>query len=441
VNRRNLLDMAGRLALAGAAAAPSGAAQTNPPTAAAGLSTFNVRNYGAAGDGKAKDTGAIQRAIDACFAARGGVVYLPPGDYLSGAIVLKSNVTLWLEAGATIWGSKAIADYNPRNLIFARDADNVGVAGPGIIDGNGESFWVQQDTYLIFPYLKLDYKERLGWGDILHHWWKPLDRPGPMLEFVNCKNVRIEDVCFAQRVRLDGPAHSLRQRPDPRDHHLESVSWRQQPMASTDLLPDVLISDCNIRTGDDAICLKSSNEYGLKRPSRNITVTNCLLSTTCNAFKIGTGTQDDFENITFSNSVIYNDPGEPRTRTWRASRWNRWTADAPRNAISNIVMRNVRSAIMLRLGNRGPGAAVAKPGAFARRDDRNVLATGTTMTNAITALPGHDIENLSLSNITISANEGGKLEWARRRYPRCRRSTRRPHVRQAALLRLLLPPP
>ena len=152
MNRRNILDMAGWLALAGGAAASAGAAQTEA-AAAAGRNTFNVRNYGAAGDGKAKDTGAIQKAIDACFAARGGVVYLPPGDYLCGTIVLKSNVTLWLEAGATLWGSKQIADYNPRSLIFAREATNVGVAGPGTIDGNGEAYWVKQDTYLIFPYL------------------------------------------------------------------------------------------------------------------------------------------------------------------------------------------------------------------------------------------------------------------------------------------------
>ena len=289
--------MAGWLALAGGTAAPTGAAQPGMAAVAAGRSTFNVRNYGAAGDGKAKDTGAIQKAIDACFAARGGVVYLPPGDYLSGTIVLKSNVTLWLEAGATLWGSKQIADYNPRSLVFAREATNVGVAGPGTIDGNGEAYWVKQDTYLIFPYLKLDYKERLGWGDILHHWWKPLNRPEPMLGFVDCKNVRIEDVSLR-----NAPGCTVR--PMACDNVLVRgvTIWNPYHGPNTDGIDptccrDVLISDCNICTGDDAICLKSAAEYGIKRPSRNITVTNCIISTTCNAFKIGTGTQDDFENI------------------------------------------------------------------------------------------------------------------------------------------------
>ena len=418
MNRRNILDMAGWLALAGGAAAPAGAAQPGMAAVAAGRSTFNVRNYGAAGDGKAKDTGAIQKAIDACFAARGGVVYLPPGDYLSGSIVLKSNVTLWLEAGATLWGSKQIADYNPRNLIFARDATNVGVAGPGTIDGNGEAYWLKQDTYLIFPYLKLDYKERLGWGDILHHWWKPLDRPGPMLEFVNCKNVRIEDVLLRN-------ASGWTVRPMACDNVLVRgvTIWNPYHGPNTDGIDptccrDVLISDCNICTGDDAICLKSAAEHGIKRPSRNITVTNCIISTTCNAFKIGTGTQDDFENITFSNSVIYNDPGEPRARTMSGIALE--SVDGGRTTgivISNIVMRNVRSAIMLRLGNRGTGQAVPKPGALRDIMIDNVLATGTSMTNALTGLPGHDIENVRLSNIAISTNEGGKLEWARRQIP------------------------
>jgi polygalacturonase len=79
--------------------------------------------------------------VDVSFDARGGLVYFPPGDYLSGSIRLKSNVTLYLEAGATIWGSCDLADYNPPYLIYAEDATRIAVMGPGRIDGNGGAFW------------------------------------------------------------------------------------------------------------------------------------------------------------------------------------------------------------------------------------------------------------------------------------------------------------
>src|SRR5579885_1475251 len=114
---------------------------------------FDVQAYGARGDGKAKNTDAIQKAINAAYQAGGGVVYLSPGIYLSGGIVLKDNVTLYLEAGATLLSSRDIHDFEPhfgwdrritdniRHLIFARDAVNVAVCGAGKIDGQGPLFW------------------------------------------------------------------------------------------------------------------------------------------------------------------------------------------------------------------------------------------------------------------------------------------------------------
>ena len=77
------------------------------------------------------DSPAIQRAIDACTSSGGGVVYLQPGSYLCGTVVLKSNVTLYLEAGAVLLGSPNIDDYKPGHLIFASNAQNIGIAGPG----------------------------------------------------------------------------------------------------------------------------------------------------------------------------------------------------------------------------------------------------------------------------------------------------------------------
>ena len=93
-------------------------------TFAAGLpvSVCDVTAHGAKGDGVVLDTGAIQKAIDACSGGGGGVVWFPAGNYLSGTIVLKSNITLHLSPGATLWGSKRIEEYNPYHLIYAKDA-------------------------------------------------------------------------------------------------------------------------------------------------------------------------------------------------------------------------------------------------------------------------------------------------------------------------------
>src|ERR1035438_1020295 len=157
-----------------------------------GRSLFDVRRHGAKGDGISKDTAAIQTAIDACTAAGGGVVYLPPGRYLSGTVVLKDNVTFLLEAGATLLGSTDLADYrhqsgppargdaNGKHLLFARDARNVTVTGAGTIDGQGRAFWVPSERKVPPP--------EDAWRDVATYDWKPLDRPSPMVEFFACTN-------------------------------------------------------------------------------------------------------------------------------------------------------------------------------------------------------------------------------------------------------------
>ena len=101
---------------AGAAAAvtqapAAGSQPSSAPVDPQGRHTFDVRAFGAAGDGKAKDTAAVQKAIDACNDARGGIVYFPPGEYVTGTLVLKSNVTLHLHVSATILGSTQLADH------------------------------------------------------------------------------------------------------------------------------------------------------------------------------------------------------------------------------------------------------------------------------------------------------------------------------------------
>src|ERR1022692_50313 len=147
--------------------------------------TLNVRDYGATGDGKTKDTLAIQQTIERCSVFGGGEVVVPAGDYLTGALVLRSGVTLRIEEGATLNGSQDMSEYplaqvrweghwvkGYNGFISATDAEDVGIAGPGKIIGNPTLRGrVERATGLRYPAL---------------------------IEFNNCKNVRVED-CYTQQ--------------------------------------------------------------------------------------------------------------------------------------------------------------------------------------------------------------------------------------------------
>src|SRR5512142_2406741 len=117
-------------------------------------SAYNVRAYGAAGDGRALDTRALQSAIDACAEQGGGTVYVPAGCYLTGSLFLRSNITFYVEAGALLLGSEDPADYPPvvrrwegsvrtvhAPLIGGQDLHDIAVTGRGTIDGRGEGWW------------------------------------------------------------------------------------------------------------------------------------------------------------------------------------------------------------------------------------------------------------------------------------------------------------
>ena len=244
-------------------------------------SVFDVTAYGAKGDGRTNDTTAIQKTIDACTAAGGGTVWLSPGNFLSGTIVLKNNVTLHLAAGATLWGSRDIADYSTNHLIFAQDAENIAIEGDGTINGNGDAFW---DA-------KFKAKE---------------PRPSPLIELIGCRNVHIRDV----RIR-NQPGWGIR--PWACDgvfiHGVSMITDMRGPNTDgidPDSSRNVMISDCYIESGDDTICLKTDKLPGesTARPCERVTVDNCVLISAQSAIKLGTASWGDFRDCTFANCVI-----------------------------------------------------------------------------------------------------------------------------------------
>lgn len=420
MNRRQLLELTGIFAAGSAVLTPPASAQQEAAKSAMRL--FDVKDHGALGDGRKLDTLAINRAIDACHAGGGGVVYLPPGVFLSGTVVLKSNVTLYLDAGATLLGSKNLLDYAPqsgpslkgdanqKHLIFARDAENVGLAGPGRIDGQGPAFWVPSGRAVPPP--------EESWRDVATYDWKPLDRASPLLEFYNCRNLRIEDV------RIEN-ASGWTLRPIQCDHVVIRGITIKNPVIgpNTDGIDptccqNVFIADCLIDTGDDAICLKSESPYGGDvRVSKNITITNCVLTCCCNGLKFGTATRGGFENVTFTNSVIFNEAVDPKARVIAGIALEMvdggWLEGV---VISNIRMQRVRTPIFIRRGIRR-ARPDGTPGTLRGVMIDNIHATGSLLTSSVTGLPGFDVEDVTLSNIRIDSEESGQAEWAGREIP------------------------
>ena len=352
----------------------------------------DVRDYGAKADGKTLCTTAIQKAIDACSKSGGGTVYLPPGTFLSGTIYLKSSVTLRLDPACTLLGSKDLKDYPPtvqafrsytdnytdKSLIYAEKAERIAIIGGGIIDGQGASF---EGPYMVRPYMirMIECRNVMVEGVTIRN------SPMWVQHFLACDDVRITGVTVRSLV----------------NHNNDGID--------IDSCHRVVISDCNIVSGDDAIVLKSTSA----RVCRDVAVSNCVLSTRCNALKMGTESNGGFQNITITNCVIYN----TRLAGVALEIVDGGTMDCV--VVSNITMKNVGAPIFLRLGNRARPFKkdMEKPGIGVMRNVTisHIEATGADPTGcAISGLPEAAIENVTLSNVRLSFEGGGtKTDAAR----------------------------
>jgi polygalacturonase len=384
----------------------------------------SILDYGAKPDGKTLNTGAIQRAIDSAFQAGGGLVYAPPGNFLTGGLELKSRVTLYLEAGCVLLGSPNINDYtyhpgppvkgdaNGHHLIFAQRAEDVTLCGLGTINGQGENYWEPNPQR---PPVSPDQ----AWHDVASGHFQAInnnDRPSPMIEIVQCRNVRISEVTLrnsagwtlrpidCESVFIDGV-------------RIRNPFWgRNTDGMDITACRNVFVSNCDIIGGDDGICLKSENPYGGDVPvTKNIAITNCAVSSASNGFKMGTATRGAFENIVFSNSAIYSDNGSPMMNRVIGG-INIETVDGGSVdgvVVSNIRMQNVRAPIFVRLGQRTKGES-----SFLR----NVLiegidAEGAIVTSSITGVPGLRPSDISISNCRMRTVAQGQLDWAHREVP------------------------
>ena len=237
--------------------------QPVPPATGTAGATFNVREFGATGDGHAKDTAALQKALDACATAGGGTVVGPAGVYLTGSIVLGANTTLRLEPRANLVGSPDIDDYpvvrvrwegefrpGHRALISAEKADHIAIEGLGAIFGPPLGLSQLRDP-----------------------------RGPPLIELADANHVLLQG--FSTQYQRLWSIHLLL----CRDLTVRNLIVRSlEPNGDgidVDSFQDVLIEHCDINTGDDAISLKSGRgleAVRLGRPTENVVIRDCTLA-------------------------------------------------------------------------------------------------------------------------------------------------------------------
>lgn len=355
------------------------------PDAVAGeTGVFDVRDFGAVGDGKILDTAAINKAIAACAQAGGGQVRLRPGRYLSATVHLKSHVTLYLEAGARLIGVKdpnlyqqpAVPSFMPeakwgkwhRALILAEGAEDIEIAGPGIIDGN-KVFDPTGEEKMRGPHTFV---------------------------FINCRNVAIRDVSFVDSANY-AIFFQVSEHVDIRNVKFtggwDGVHFRGAPQHPC---KDVSIIGCRFYTGDDSIA---------GRYWENVVISDCLVNSSCNGIRlIGPAT-----HLIVRDCLFYGPGVQPHRTSSRYNMlaginlqpgaWDKTTGDLDDVLISDITMQNVMT----------PFHFMMKPGNTANRITvTRVTATGVYRAAcSVESWAESPFKNVTFRDVDIEFEGGG----------------------------------
>lgn len=391
-------------------------------TAPALAAIYDVKEYGATGDGETPDTEAINKAIDAAAAAGGGTVHFPAGAYLSGSIHLKDDIRLYLDQGATIeaigdpaaydppednkWGDLGYQDFGHshfhNSLIWGEDVENVTIEGPGLIHGKGLGRSLNR------------------WDNLPENWYQ-----NKAIALKNCRNVLLRDISILHGGHFAILATGVN---NLTIDHLKIDTNRDA--IDIDCCRNVTVSNTRINSPwDDAICLKSSYALGEARATENVTITNCLVAggweegtlldgtyilarqgyrvNNTGRIKFGTESNGGFKNISISN-CIFTDCQGIALETVDGGLLEDVT-------ITNITMRNIVSMpIFLRLGSRMRGPEGVPVGALRRINISNIVVydSRSRAASTISGIPGHNIEDVRISNVQFYLDGGGTAEQA-----------------------------
>ena len=388
---------------------------------AAEAKDYVISDFGAVSDTTVLSTEAIQRAVDRCSEAGGGRVVVPAGMYKTGTLVLRSHVNLYLEQGATLYGSTRLEDYRPMKtdyvslrtqtatvqLIYADRVEDVTISGYGTIDGRGRAF------------------KKQTWND------EGITRPH-LLRFIQSSDIRIEDItlrnsgCWMQhylacdRLQIRG---------------IKVINRNNYNNDALDLdgCHDVVVTGMIADSDDDAITLKSTSP----RLCENIRISDSVVSSHCNGVKLGTETNGGFRNISISGIVVK--PSSDQSTQFFGAPSKIGTSAISLEIVDGGTMENVslsdftvegtESPIFIRLANRGRGYKLrGGDGTLSGsgNDDtitelipidhvgtmRGLHLSNISVRNAgpvgcsITGLPSHPVEDVMLTDITIH-HKGG----------------------------------
>ena len=390
-------------------------------SSAAEAKDYVITDFGAVSDTTMLSTGAIQQAIDRCSEAGGGRVVVPAGMYMTGTLVLRSHVNLYLEQGATLYGSTRLEDYRPMKtdyvslrtqtatvqLLYADHVEDVSIGGHGTIDGRGRAF------------------KKQSWND------EGITRPH-LLRFVQSRDISIEDVtlrnsgCWMQ--------HYLAcDRLQIRGIKVQNRNNYNNDALDLDGCHDVIVTGMIADSDDDGITLKSTSP----RLCENIRISDCVVSSHCNAVKLGTETNGGFRNISISGIVVK--PSSDQSTQFFGAPSKIGTSAISLEIVDGGTMENVslsdftvegtESPIFIRLANRGRGYKLrGGDGTLSGNGNDDTIAElipidhvgtmrGLHLSNisvrnagpvgcSITGLPGHPVEDVWLTNITIH-HKGG----------------------------------
>jgi hypothetical protein len=276
---------------------------------------FDVRRFGADRGGKTPATRAIQQAIDACGAAGGGTVLIPPGHYLTGALFLRSNLHLQFGPGATLLASQRFEDYpiidgrwegierkTHASLLTGRNVENIVITGAGLLDGQGSPWWeAHATTRLLRLKQGLPREAPDPPGAPLHH-------PRPrMIDLMRCQNVVLEGISL-----LNSPSWTVHlvYCQDVTVHGVNMTGVQAQDCCGVvvDSSKSVRVVACSIASGADCVAIKSGyNDDGRRvgLPSEDVVIANCNLSLSyASAVAIGSETAGGIKNVTIDNCVI-----------------------------------------------------------------------------------------------------------------------------------------
>jgi len=441
--RRDFLRNSGiGMAVAGfpAVSLAAAAQESSSAQASTSLGVFDVRKYGATGDGKTLDTSAVNHAIEAAAAAGGGVVLFPAGTYLCFSIHLKSQVHLLLEQGSTILAAEspepgeqtgynggtydaaepntawdAYQDYGHNHwhnsLLWGEDLHDLSITGPGLIYGKGLSFGANRTARGNYP---IYVAEQAGVGN-------------KAIALKNCRNVLLRDFSILK----GGHFGLLLTGVDNLTVDNLKIDTDRDGI-DIDCCQNVRVSNCTVNSPwDDGICPKSSYALGYARPTRNLTITNCwvtgyyelgsILDGTFKKFapdvrvprtgriKCGTESNGGFINVTISNCVFEGCCGYALESVDGALLED--------FAITNTTMRDLAAPpFFMRLGSRlrGPKEST-KVGTLRRIVVSNLACFNAPQRQGsiITGIPGFAIEDLKFSNIYIETAGGGTADDAK----------------------------